>query len=89
MHKHVHITLFVQIGVGTALDADDVDLGTRRKSVLEHTARFHVTHLGTHESGTLAGFDVKEFYDSVNVVVEIDAQPIFNISCCCHKNKKN
>ena len=85
MHKNVHITLFVEVGVGTALNADDVDLCSRRKSVFEHTTSFYIAHFSANESGALAGFNVEEFNDCVNVVVKVDTQSVLNVSCCCHK----
>ena len=85
MHEDVHVALFVEVGVGTALDADDVDLGTAGEGVLEHAAGLHAAHLGTHEGCALAGFHMEEFYDGVDVVVEIDTKSVFNISRCCHK----
>ena len=80
----MHVALLVKVGVGAALHADDVNLGAAGEGVLQHAAGLHAAHLGTHESGTLARFDMKEFNNRVDVVVEVDAKSVFNISRCCH-----
>ena len=85
VHEHMHVALLVEVGVGTTLHAHYVNLGTRGESVFQHAASLHVTHLGANESGTLARFHMEKLHDGVDVVVKIDAQSVFDISCCCHK----
>ena len=84
VHEDVHVAFFVEVGVGAAFDAHDVDFGTAGEGVLEHASCFDVAHLGAHEGGTFAGFDVKELNDAVDVVVEVDAKSVFDVGCCCH-----
>ena len=86
VHEDMHVAFLVEVGVGTTLDADDVDLGAAGEGVLEHAAGLHVAHLGAHEGGALAGFHVEELNDGVDVVVEIDAKSVLDVGGCCHCN---
>jgi len=84
VHENVHIALFIEVGVGATLDADDVNLGAAGECVLEDTAGLDAAHFGADKGGTLAGFYMKELYDGVDVVVEINTESVLDISGCCH-----
>lgn len=86
MHEDLHVAFGVEVGVGAAFYANDVNLGARGEGVFEHASGFDVAHLGANEGGAFAGFDVEEFNDGVDVVIEIDAESVFNVSCCCHNS---
>ena len=77
--------LFVEILVGTALDAYLVDFHARVPGFVEDAAGLDVAQFGAHESGAFAGFNVQEFNDEEILAVDIEAHAVLEISCSCHK----
>lgn len=85
VHEVVAHIVFIEILIGTALDADFVDFHAGVPGLVEDTAGFYVAKLCAYESRTLTGLNVKEFHDEEIVAVDVEAHAVLEISCCCHK----
>ena len=84
VHEVESLAVVVEELVGTALDLDGLDLGSRRESILKDAAVLEVAEFGLDESGAFAGLDVLEPDDHARLVVKLQVKSVFEISCCCH-----
>ena len=84
LHKDIRIVFFVEILVGTTNYSRNIDFVTRRECVFQYSAVCEALETGTYKCRTFSRLHMLKTYYSINIIIEIDTESVFQICCCCH-----
>ena len=86
VHKVESVLLGIEELVRAALNVDGFDFRTGGEGVFKNASVLQVAEFGLYESRSLARFYVLEPHDHTRLVIVLEIESVFKISCCCHKN---
>ena len=81
IHEVVQVAVVIAVLGVLALHGAVFKLGTGVEGLLTDGAGHYVLVLGTHESGTLAGFDVLEVHNQHGLAVHLEHNTLTEIAC--------
>ena len=86
VHEVVQIAVGIAVGHLLALDERFLELGGGVERGFGHAAGDDVSHLGAHEGSALAGLDVLELHNLVDLAVHLKGFAVSEITCGngCH-----